>query len=298
MDLGGEAVAYPYSAMQMVRVVNDTVGGRPIVAFWTPGAASALDAGTVAAGDDVGSVTTFSRLLDGDVRTFVYDGQRIVDQATVSEWNALGVAVTGPLATKALDPVISVNHFWFSWAAFKPDTRVFEEDISSYAMPTPLPPRASGAASELEGDFQIDAYQGQDVLGGQVVPFSKAFSHGKPVILSLWAGLCPICRTEMPELEEVHREYGNQLLVVGVDIGPFVGLGDEDDGRALLEELGITYPAGSTPDRDMLRDYQVLGTPTTIFIKPNGEVLDEWTGLLTRPRMIEKVEALLDASKR
>jgi len=33
--------------------------------------------------------------------------------------------VRGPLAGKQLTPVVAVNHFWFSWAAFRPETRVF-----------------------------------------------------------------------------------------------------------------------------------------------------------------------------
>jgi hypothetical protein len=33
--------------------------------------------------------------------------------------------VGGELAGAELEPVVAVNHFWFSWAAFKPETRVF-----------------------------------------------------------------------------------------------------------------------------------------------------------------------------
>ena len=33
VELGGETVAYPYETWQEVRVINDTVGGMPIVVF-------------------------------------------------------------------------------------------------------------------------------------------------------------------------------------------------------------------------------------------------------------------------
>jgi hypothetical protein len=135
VDLNGEAVAYPYDVLQEEHVVNDTVGGVPIVVLWAPGTASALDAGSVAGGDDVGSATTFSRELDGQTLTFVFDGEHIVDEQTGSEWDVLGSAVKGPKPGSQLEPVVSVNHFWFSWAAFRPETRIYglEDDGSSVA---------------------------------------------------------------------------------------------------------------------------------------------------------------------
>src|SRR3989442_12999975 len=47
ISLHGEDVAYPFSVMEKVRVVNDTVGGRPIVVLFTKGVTSALDGGSI-----------------------------------------------------------------------------------------------------------------------------------------------------------------------------------------------------------------------------------------------------------
>jgi hypothetical protein len=126
VDLNGEAAAYPFDILQKVRVVNDSVGGSPLVVMWTPGTASALDAPTVALGRDVGAVNAFSRRIDGQTLSFRLDGERIVDQETGSQWDILGRAASGPLAGSRLTPVVGINHFWFSWAAFKPETRVYQ----------------------------------------------------------------------------------------------------------------------------------------------------------------------------
>jgi thiol-disulfide isomerase/thioredoxin len=288
--LNGEAVAYPYSILEEVRVINDTVGGVPIVVLWAPGTASALDADSVAGGSDVGAATTFSRDFDGQTLTFVLDGERIIDEQTGSEWSVLGQAVRGRAAGRELTPVVSVNHFWFSWAAFKPDTRVYATDQPASAAPVAAP---EGASVELDGDFEIAVYQGEDMLGGDSVTFSQVFAPGKPVVLNLWAGLCPICRSEMPELQAAYEKYGDRVLFVGVDIGPFVGLGAEDDALALLDELEITFPAGSTPDASVLRDYKVLGTPATYFFRPDGEVIQQWNGFLGGDQLEEYIETLL-----
>jgi len=126
VDLNGEAVAYPYDVLQEVHMVNDSVGGTPLVVFWASGTASALGAATLAAGRDVGTPVAFSRELEGQTLTFSFDGGRITDEQTGSEWDVLGRAVSGELADRELTPVVTINHFWFSWAAFRPETRIYQ----------------------------------------------------------------------------------------------------------------------------------------------------------------------------
>lgn len=125
VSLNGEAVAYPYDLLQKIRVVNDEVGGRRVAVFWSSGAASALDKDVIAGGRDVGSAAAFSADLEGQRLTFRADGERIADRETGTEWDLLGRGATGKLAGRRLSPVVSVNHFWFSWAAFKPGTRIY-----------------------------------------------------------------------------------------------------------------------------------------------------------------------------
>jgi len=126
ISLNGEDAAYPFSVLEKVRVVHDTVGGVPIVIFFAKGTASALDAGDISRGRDIGAAGTFSPLLDGRRLTFQPAGEAgFVDRETKSTWNILGQATAGPLRGRQLRPIISGNHFWFSWAVFKPKTRIY-----------------------------------------------------------------------------------------------------------------------------------------------------------------------------
>jgi len=126
IDLNGEAVAYPYEVLQEKRVINDSAGGEDIVVLWREGTASALDQSTVAGGRDVGAANVYSRQLDGRTLTFTSSGAQITDRETGSTWDALGRAIAGPLTGQVLTPVVAINHFWFSWAAFKPETRIYQ----------------------------------------------------------------------------------------------------------------------------------------------------------------------------
>ena len=76
----------------------------------------------------MGSAGVFSRRLDGRTLTFRSEGGGIFDEQTGSEWNVLGEAVAGELKGRRLEPVVSIDHFWFSWAAFRPETRVYEPE--------------------------------------------------------------------------------------------------------------------------------------------------------------------------
>ncbi len=167
---------------------------------------------------------------------------------------------------------------------------------SEPASPANPPSAAESGEFELASDFELIVYQGQEVLGGDTVRFQELLDQGKPVVLNFWAGLCPPCRVEMPDLQEVYDEYGDRMLLVGLDVGPFVALGSQADAQALLTELAITYPAGTTTDANVVLDYGLLGMPTTYFISPEGEIVDTWTGLLTKGKLVELVEQLLEAS--
>jgi hypothetical protein len=127
VELNGEAVAYPNAVLQELGVVNDTVGGVEVAVFWQPGLASALDSAEIAAGQDVGANGVFARQINGQTLTFsLVDGQ-IRDEQTNSVWNIFGEAVSGELAGEMLTAVVKVDHFWFSWAAFRPDTRIYQQ---------------------------------------------------------------------------------------------------------------------------------------------------------------------------
>jgi hypothetical protein len=93
----------------------------------------------------------------------------------------------------------------------------------------------------------------------------------------------------MPDLQAFYNDNKDEVALVGVDIGQFMGLGSKRDAEDLLKELSITYPAGFTNDRGVIRDYKVLGMPTTVFINPDGTIFDRWTGALNREVLEQKV---------
>lgn len=120
---GEESVAYPWPFLKEAQVINDTVGGVDLVAFFDDGTLSAfLDASSRE--QTSGSSTVFNREVDGQTLTFTLGERGITDEETGSVWSQTGKAISGPLAGKSLEQVIHQNHFWFAWAVFMPETEI------------------------------------------------------------------------------------------------------------------------------------------------------------------------------
>lgn len=106
----GAAKAYPLPAIQEADVVNDTVGGRPVVVAAAPG----------------DTLVAYERTVGGAARTFEAAGDRHL-RADGSRWRrSTGRAVDGPHEGTALPPANQFPPlFWFSWLDFHPDTALY-----------------------------------------------------------------------------------------------------------------------------------------------------------------------------
>lgn len=145
-------------------------------------------------------------------------------------------------------------------------------------------------------DFAFETYQGADLVGGETVQFSQIIAAGKPVVLNFWAAQCPPCRVEMPEFDHAWQAARDRVLLVGLDVGPLINLGTRAEGEALAQELGVTYPVGTTSDATVMQRYQVLGMPSTLFITTQSQIVRQWTGSLDEAALNDLIDELLQAS--
>ncbi len=150
---------------------------------------------------------------------------------------------------------------------------------------------ACGSVSGGGGDadsgeaFTLAAYQGEEALGGQEVEFDSLLGREMPVVVNFFAAQCPPCLLEMPWFEQAAQQHTDDVLMVGVDIGPFVGLGTHEQGAQLLRDLGITYPAGAAVDDAPVRRFGVVSMPTTVFFDNAGRLAGQHGGILTQDQI-------------
>jgi hypothetical protein len=107
-------------------VINDVQGAQHLAVFHVGGTASGLGAAVIADAEDVGATGVFDPVLDGQLLTFRKEGETIIDNETGSRWNIVGQAIDGELVGKQLQRLVHGDHFWFSWAAFRPETIIYQ----------------------------------------------------------------------------------------------------------------------------------------------------------------------------
>ena len=94
--------------------------------------------------------------------------------------------------------------------------------------------------------------------------------EGDVVLLNVWATWCLPCRTEMPSMERLHREFaGKGLHVVAVSIDK---PGFEAEIRAFVQEYGLTFDVLYDPDGAITTAYQTTGVPYSFVIDRSGRI--------------------------
>lgn len=63
------------------------------------------------------------------------------------------------------------------------------------------------------------------------------------------------------------------------------------DGRAFIEEFGLTYPSIRDPGREVADSYGLTGIPETFFIDASGRIVAHMVGVVSEQQLKSGAEA-------
>jgi len=114
LTVAGASRAFPLDALGRARVVNEELGGQPILVVHQPKS----DTTTAFVASAKGRRLTFETANAG--------ATELVDRETQSRWNAYGNCTSGTLKGTQLESLIMEPEYWFAWSEFHPATTIFE----------------------------------------------------------------------------------------------------------------------------------------------------------------------------
>ena len=120
-------------------------------------------------------------------------------------------------------------------------------------------------------------------------PMALSDFQGQPVVINFWATWCAPCRAETPELQDIHRELGDQVVIFSVNMTQQ----DNGDVPAFIEEFGVTFPVVLDTEGVAETDYQIRGLPTTVFVDTAGVIQEVFTGPVNKAYIESKLPDLL-----
>ncbi len=156
----------------------------------------------------------------------------------------------------------------------------------------------------------------QPVTAGTVAPefevndldgaLARLSDHtGDVVLVNIWATWCLPCLVEMPSMERLYQEMGEdglEIMAVSIDaeLGRFDLAGRPGgDIQAFADSLGLTFPILHDPSGRIERLYRTTGVPETFLIGRDGIIYKKVAGGTEwdAPQHKELIQRLLAAPK-
>lgn len=136
-------------------------------------------------------------------------------------------------------------------------------------------------------DFMMQDANGNDIM----------LSNFKdtPVVINFWTSWCNYCKGEMPDFEEAYKKYGEQIQFIMLDA--VKSEKNSEDGRKFIENSEYTFPVFYETEGKAMTLYGLRGFPATIFIDKEGNIIEKHIGKISKEKLNESLEALINQSK-
>ncbi len=111
-------------------------------------------------------------------------------------------------------------------------------------------------------------------------PVKLSDMKGTPVVLNFWASWCPPCKSEMPDFDEICKEFEGRVIFMMVNLTD--GQSEtQESAQAFIDSMGYTFPVYFDKDSDAAYKYGIQSIPTTCFIDADGNFVAYASGAIS-----------------
>src|ERR1035437_7951858 len=115
---------------------------------------------------------------------------------------------------------------------------------------------------------------------------------GKVVIIDFWATWCGPCRKGIPDLIELQKEFGKDIVVIGISLDTDT----KEEVIPFMQKIGINYPVAYGTFEVTQQYGGVEGIPTSFVINKKGEIVGKHVGLVPKSEYTDQINKLLNKS--
>ena len=102
---------------------------------------------------------------------------------------------------------------------------------------------------------------------------------GKPTVVNFWASWCGPCQIEMPDFDEMYKEFGEEVNFLMVNMTD--GSRETADAAAeFVEDAGYAFPIYYDTKMNAAMTYGVNSLPSTYFIDAEGHAVTRAQGII------------------
>lgn len=140
--------------------------------------------------------------------------------------------------------------------------------------------------AEKPGSGKAVDFQLNDIYGKSV---KLSNYSGKVVLLNFFATWCPPCRMEMPDFNDIAKEYKDEVEVIAVN----VGRESLSKVRSFAESNGFTF-AILMDDGTANNGYGPINAiPVTFIIDKDFKIVKKYIGARSKETFVRDIEELI-----
>ncbi len=109
-------------------------------------------------------------------------------------------------------------------------------------------------------------------------PLSTQDLRGRVVLFDFFTPGCINCIHMLPELERLQHEFGQSLLIIGVNSPKFIASQHSDNIEGFIQRYNIRHPILTDQGMILWHHYGVFAWPTLILLGPDGQVAGRYIG--------------------
>ena len=143
---------------------------------------------------------------------------------------------------------------------------------------------SSSSRNEKAPDFTFCDLQGNEVK------LSDYFGQGKPIVLNFWATWCGQCKEEMPDFDDVYKQYQDKVIFLMVNATTTSSETPEKAMAYISSNTDFSLPFFLDIYGDAKEKYGLSSLPYTFFIDEEGYILARGNHKYSKTNLISTIE--------